>query len=189
MKKSEFVKTREIIKLDNVRLSFPSIWQKKIWQGAKNEPKFEATFILNKDKNAKEIAKIKDEIDYLLKSNNIKIISKKNHFFKDGDADIDGVEKKEEYKNSYTVKTISYKKIIVINKDKTEIEESDDLIYGGCYVNAWIELKPFHNLEQGVNATVKVIQYRSAGERFGGGLSVSFDEIPFIEDEQDDEDF
>jgi hypothetical protein len=189
MIKRDFVRTREIIKLDNVRLSFPSVWQKRVWQGAKNDPKFEATFILDKDKNAKEIAKIKDEIDYLLKANNLKVISKKNHFFKDGDAEIDGIEKKEEYKNSYTVKTSSYTKISIINKDKTPIVESDDLIYGGCYVNAWIEIKPYRNLEQGVNASIKIIQYRSAGERFGGGLSVSFDEIPFIEDEQDDEDF
>lgn len=189
MIKRDFVRTREIIKLDNVRLSFPSVWQKKVWPNAKNDPKFEAIFILNKDKNAKEIAKIKDEIDYLLKANNLKIISKKNHFFKDGDADIDGVEKREEYKNSYTVKTSSKNKITIINKDKTPISESQDLIYGGCYVNAWIELNPFHNLEQGINVNIKVIQYRSAGERFGGGLSVSFDEIPFIEDEQDDEDF
>ena len=189
MVKQDFVKTRALIFLDNVRLSFPSIWQKKVWQGAKNDPKFEATFILNKDKHAKEITKIKDEIDYLLKNNNLKIISKKNHFFKDGDADIDGVEKKEEYKNSYTVKTSSYTKIDIINKNKTPVLESDDLIYGGCFVNAWIELKPFRNLEQGINATIKTIQYRSAGERFGGGLSVNYDEIPFIEDEQDDEDF
>lgn len=187
MIKREFVKTRKLIALNNVRLSYPSIWQKKVWPNAKNDPKFEATFILNKEKNAKEIAEIKDEINYLLQANNIKILSKKNHFFKDGDAEIDGIEKREEYKNSYTAKTISYNKIPIINKNKTPVTESDDLIHGGCYVNAWLELKAFHNLDQGVNAYVRTIQYRSAGERFGGGLPVNLDEIPFIQDEEDEE--
>ena len=48
------------IKLKNVRLSFPSLFQRAVFQG--EEGKFEATFLLNKVEHAETIAEIEAQI-------------------------------------------------------------------------------------------------------------------------------
>ena len=48
------------IKLNNVRLSFPSLFRKAVFNG--EETKFEATFLLDKDTQADKIAEIEDAI-------------------------------------------------------------------------------------------------------------------------------
>ena len=48
------------IKLQNVRLSFPSLFRKAQFQG--EETKYEATFMLNKEEHADKIAEIEKAI-------------------------------------------------------------------------------------------------------------------------------
>jgi hypothetical protein len=53
------------IKLNNVRLSFPSLFQKATFEG--KETKFEATLLLDKDAHAESIAEIQAAIKVAIK--------------------------------------------------------------------------------------------------------------------------
>lgn len=187
----KLIKSKNKIKLNNVRLSFPSVWHKKVWQNSNNKSRYEATFILNKITHAKEIEEIKKEIKSLLDINNITISNPLTHCLRDGDFVIPNVDPIPEYKGSFSLKTTSDKRVTIVNKNKTPLTEDDNLIYGGCYVNAYVYLYPYNNpMGKGVSASFLGIQYVSKGEPFSEMITIdpeyAFD---YIEDGQDDDDF
>lgn len=186
------IKSKLKIKLNNVRLSYPSVFHKKIWNN-NNDPKFEATFILDKIIHAKEIEEIKKEIKNLLDVNNLTITNPMTHCFRDGDFVMPGKEAVPEYKNSFTLKTTSEKRVSIVNKDKTPITEDDGLIYGGCFVNAYVYLYPYNNTKanaKGVSASFLGIQLVSKGEPFAEMVTIDPEHaFDTIDDGQDDDDF
>ncbi len=187
----KLVKSKNKIKLNNVRLSFPSVWHKKIWENSKNKARYESTFILNKTTHAKEIEEIKKEIKFLLDVNNITITSPLTHCLRYGDFVIPGVEPKPEFKDSFTLKTTSDERVPILNKNKTPITEDDGLIYGGCYVNAYVYLYPYNNsMGKGVSASFLGMQLVSKGEPFAEVVTIDPEHaFDTIDDGQDDDDF
>lgn len=187
----KLIKSKNKIKLNNVRLSFPSVWHKKIWENSKNKPKYETTFILNKITHAKEIEEIQKEIKFLLDANKITISNPLTHCLRDGDFIIPGIDSKPEYKDSYSLKTTSEQRVSIVNKNKTPLAEEDGLIYGGCYVNAYVYLYPYNNsMGKGVSVSFLGIQFASKGEPFTEIVTIDPDNaFDAIEDEQDDDDF
>lgn len=159
-------KNSTFIKLNDVRISFPSLFTPKAWQGSKAEPKYEATFILDKELHKKEIEIINTKIDEILvlhKTTRAKI--KADHLcLKDGD-----LTERDEYKNSYTLKAKSRRPIPIIDRDaSTPITESDNIIYGGCYVSAYIDLWVYTVPNIGIGVNLKSIQFRKKGPSFEG---------------------
>lgn len=163
------------IQLKNVRLSFPSLFKKAVFDG--KEGKYEATFLIDKsDTKTKE--KLDKAIENAIKESKIKVPSDKV-CLKDGDnVDYDG------YENQWSLKASSNKRPTVINKDKAPIIEEDDVIYAGCYVNAIIDFWVQNNgFGKRINANLKGIQFLKDGDSFGQGNVDVTEEFDNIDDE------
>lgn len=173
------------IKLNNVRLSFPALFKKAVFNG--EETKYEATLLINKESQAELIKKIKDGIAEKIK-NDLKgaKISADRICLKDGeDIPYDG------YEGHYSIKASNNKRPIVIDKDKSPLTEDDNRIYAGCYVNAIVELWAQDNSwGKRINCNLLGVQFAKDGEPFGDGVSASADDFDFLgEDDGDDFNF
>ena len=172
------------IKLQNVRLSFPSLFHKAVFNG--EETKFEATFLLDKDQHADKIAEIKAAIAEKIKTDlkGAKIAADKI-CLKDGDdIEYDG------YAGCMSIKASNGKRPLVIDNDKTPLSEDDNRVYAGCYVNAVIELwAQNNNWGKRINANLLGVQFYKDGETFGDGVSASVDDFDAFEDDNMDDDF
>jgi hypothetical protein len=114
------------IKLNNVRLSFPSLFQKATFEG--KETKFEATLLLDKDAHAETIAEIQAAIKLAIKEKlgNAKVGADKL-CMKDGDdSDYEG------YAGTMSLKAANAKRPLVIDRDKTPLAESDNRPYSAA---------------------------------------------------------
>lgn len=166
--------------LPNVRLSFPSIFQKAQFQG--QETKFEATFLLDKKGHSDLIEKLNKAIEAGIKEElkGAKVPASKR-CLQDGDEkDYDG------YEGQMSLKASSNKRPTIIDRDKTPLVEDDDKPYAGCYVNAVIEFW-FQNNDFGkrVNANLLGIQFVKDGEAFGSGPIDVTDDFDDLEGDDD----
>lgn len=171
------------IKLNNVRLSFPSLFRKAQFQG--EETKYEATFMLDKTEHADKIKEIEKAIAASIKENlkDAKLPSDKI-CLKDGDES-----GRDEYEGHYTIKAANNKRPKVIDRDKSPLTEDDDKVYSGCYVNAVIELWAQNNgYGKRINANLLGVQFYKDGEPFESGAVASdddFDEFELADDDFD----
>ena len=169
------------IMLKNVRLSFPSLFKKAVFNG--DETKFEATFLLDKDAHADKIAEIeaaiKAKIAEDLKGAKIK---PEKLCMKDGDdSDYDG------YDNVMSFKASNNKRPLVLDRGRSPVSEDDNLFYAGCYVNATVELWAQNNqYGKRINANLLGVQFAKDGEPFGDGAVGSADDFDDIEDDDID---
>lgn len=177
-------KKLELVKLNNVRISFPSLFRPRDWKNGK-DPKYEVTFMLDKTRHLKEINHIQDQIDEILTEKKIKrpVPESFKICLKDGD-----LSDREELAGHYYIIAKSLDKVPLLDKDP-KIEVTDEKrFYGGCYVSAYIQLAPFHNTGKGITAYLKSVQFRKDGERFGSmgihDVSTAYD--PVEEDIPDD---
>jgi len=170
------------ILLKNVRLSFPHLFKKAVFDG--KEQKFEATFLLHKKEHAaliKEIAAvIKEKVRTDLKG--AKISSDKVCLRNGDEAEYEG------YEGHMSLKASNNARPTVIDRDRTPLTEDDNKPYAGCYVNAYIELWAQNNqFGKRVNANLLGVQFYRNGKPFGeGGKTVKADEFEVFEAEDDD---
>ncbi len=186
------------IKLNNVRLSFPSLFKLSKFKnedGSFTDGKFEATFLIHKDDQADLIAKIEKEADAFLveKFGNKEKVPKalKRTAFKDGDTfDYDG------YENHMAFKGGSNGRVTVIDRDKTPLAQEDGVLYAGCYVHAlvsfWYSEHPLGGKQ--LLANLHGVQFFRAGEAFcehGGDCSDEFDafEDDSLDGDDDEDEF
>ena len=167
------------IKLENVRLSFPSLFRKANFNG--EETKYEATLLINKDSQADLIKQLEKAIQEKLKTDlkGAKLGADKI-CLRDGDGvDYDG------YEGHMSLKAANSKRPLVIDKDKSPLTEDDNVIYGGCYVNAIIELwAQNNNWGKRINANLLGVQFVRDGDSFGAaGESASVDDFEELEEE------
>src|SRR6056297_1162322 len=116
------------ITLKNVRLSFPSLFRKAVFNG--EETKYEATFLINKDDQSDQVKKVQSTIADKMKTDlkGAKLPPDKL-CMKDGDyITYDG------YEGHWSLKASNNKRPMVINRDKTPVTEDDNVVYAGCYV-------------------------------------------------------
>lgn len=159
--------------LKNVRLSFPSLFQKSVYNGV--EGKYEASLLLDKNSQADQIEQIKKAIEECKTSSKIKVGTDKI-FLKDGDNyDYDG------YQGHMVIKVSTNRRPTVVDRDKTPLVEDDGVIYSGCYVNAivgcWAQN---NNYGKRVNGNLYGIQFVKDGESFGSNntdVSGEFDDL------------
>ena len=172
------------IKLNNVRLSFPNIFQKAVFEG--KEGKYEATFLLNKETQAELIKGIEVQIKAGIAENlkGSKVPSEKL-CLKDGDDyEYDG------YEGHKSFKAANSKRPMLLDNDKSPLTEDDNKLYAGCYVNAIVELW-YQNNAYGkrVNANLLGVQFYKHGTPFGDGVSASGDDFDAFDDVDSDDDF
>jgi hypothetical protein len=105
---------------------------------------------------------------------------------KDGD---DIAEEKDypDYVGMWAVKAGNNKRPTLINRDKSQLEEDDNVLYAGCYVNAIVQPWAMNNsYGRRVNANLLGVQFAKDGVPLGDSVTASADEFDDIEDDLDD---
>lgn len=173
-----------LVKLQNVRLSFPDLFEAKPFK-AGDKPMHSATFLIPKgSKQDKEIWKaILDEAKVKFGEKNAEKIIEQiknnpNKFcYQDGDTKTyDG------YEGHMALRAKSEKRPTVINRDKTPLTASDGRPYAGCFVNAFVEFFGYDNTGKGISAGLGGVQFVKDGVSFGGGTRVSEDDFDDLGD-------
>jgi len=160
---NEKTEDQAIVKLENVRLSFPHLFEAHSMEEGQ-EKKFSATFLMDNDKHKATIEKIDKLIDRLALDTYKKKVSFKR-CLRDGNEkpDMDG------YGDGTTFLSAARKtRPPVVNRDLSPITAEDGVIYAGCYVNATIRLWVQDNKwGKRVNAELRAVQFMNDGESFG----------------------
>jgi len=177
----------EKINIRNARLSYPSIFRKATFQGVEAN-KYEATFLLHKDKDADQIEAIEKAIEKFKNETfgegkapkSLKLTG-----FMDGDTkDYDG------YANHMALKATTTRRTVVIDRDKTPLVEDDGRPYAGCYVNAivspWFSDHPTGGKQ--ILFNLEGIQFYKDGEPFGDS-SISVDAFDVFGSDDDEDDY
>ena len=168
-------KSNKKIKLNGVRISFPSLFRKAVFNG--EETKFEATFLVDKKEGAVKIAEINAAIKDLLKNDlkGVKLPQDKI-CVKDGDTiEYAG------YAGNISIKASSTKRPLVLDRDKSSLTEEDNRIYAGCRVNAVIELwAQNNNYGKRINANLLGVQFVKDDEPFADGVKASVDDFDVV---------
>lgn len=171
------------IKLQNVRLSFPDLFEAKAFQPG-DEPKFKATFLI--PKGDPQIAVIeKAVLDTIRAKFGVKDAEKilnsirgnRNKFcFQDGDnSSYDG------YEGMMALGAKNSVRPLVIDRDRTPLAASDGKPYAGCYVNASVEFFAYDSSGKGVSASLGGVQFVKDGDAFAGGKAASEDEFDALD--------
>ena len=157
------------IKLNNVRLSFPALFEREKFEG--KEGKFAATFLSDKEKKENYQAVIA-ECERVQKEAKIKVPRDK-WCIRDGDeSEYDG------YQGCWSIKASTDKRPTIVNRDRTPISKDDEILYAGCYVNAIISLWVQNNqFGKRINANLLAVQFVADGEEFSGIKPVDPDEV------------
>lgn len=174
-----------LVKLKNVRLAFPQLFEAKTVNG-EGEPAYSASFIFDKKHSAyKEVdaaidavAKEKwgDKATAVLKD----LRAKDKVALHDGDlkSDYDG------YAGNFFVSSRSKKRPLVIDGDKSVLTVADGRPYGGCYVNANVEVWAMDNqFGKRVSASLVGVQFAKDGDAFSGSAPASVDDFDVEEDD------
>lgn len=154
--------------LKNVRLSFPKLFTAS-QVSEQSKPTFSATFLIEKEtpEGKALAAQVKAAMMAVAKEiwgDNIPKLKPEKLAMRDGDQETwDG------YPGTWYVNARNPKRVPVVDKDgRTPIVESDDKIYGGCYVNAVVTIWAQNNsFGQRINATLEAVQLAADGEPFG----------------------
>jgi hypothetical protein len=157
------------IKIKNARLSFPSLFNKSVFNG--KEGKYEATLLFPKTDTA-TYELIMAEIEKCKTESKVKVPDSKL-FIKDGD---EVFEEKgyDGYEGMWAVKAGNTKRPTVIDGSLSPITENDDVIYAGCYVNALISCWAQNNeFGKRINANLLGVQFAKDGDAFGGDAKVA----------------
>ena len=164
------------MKLQNVRLSFHSIFEKSVYDG--NEGKYEATFLIPK-KNKELYKKIKTKIDTIILNSGLKI-STDRICLKDGDEkEYDG------YKDHFYLKASSLKRPLVLNRDRTPLTADDEVIYSGCIVNAVIDFWLQNNkYGKRINSNLYGLQFVKDDEPFGMCSGDAFNQFESLDENE-----
>lgn len=177
------------LNLKNVRLSFPELWRPKAFEGGK--PSYSAAFILppdhpqiaevNKAITAVATEKWADKAPVILKG--LRAGDKVCIHNGDLKAQYDG------YAGNFYITSRSATKPLILDKDKTILDESDGKPYGGCYVIALLEVWAQDHKQYGkrVNTSLKGIQFLRDGDAFSGSAPAQLDDFDEIGDTGEDE--
>lgn len=170
------------VALKNVRLSFPNLFEPKT-VGGEGEPRYSAAFVIEPgSENAKALAtavlavakeKWGAKSDGILKDLKGKgrVTYREEPLSKDGEV-YDGFE------GMHSLNASNKARPLVIDRDKAPLTAADGKPYGGCFVNASVELWAQDNqYGKRINATLKGVQFVRDGDAFGGGAPASADEF------------
>lgn len=178
------------IKLNNVRLAFPVLWEAKAVQDG-DTPSFSAAFLFSPDHPA--VAVVEKAIEALA---NEKWADKAPTILKQMRANGRICLQDGDLKNQYAgyegnlfINARSATRPLVVDQQKRILAASDGIPYAGCYVNATIELWAQANkYGQRINASLGGIQFLRDGDAFGGGRSASIDDFDDVSEGSDADD-
>ncbi|WP_369952293.1 DUF2815 family protein [Ralstonia syzygii] len=172
------------IKLEDVRLAFPALFEAKTVNG-EGEPAFSASFLFPDDHPATKT--LKAAFDALGKEKwgakwpavKKEIEAKDRTCLHDGDTKADYAG----FPGNLFVSSRNKTRPLVIDRDKSPLVQADGRPYAGCYVNASIELWcQDNNYGKRINASLRGVQFLRDGDAFAGGGSANEDEFDDIAD-------
>lgn len=167
------------IKLNNVRLSFPQLFEAKTVNG-EGKPAFSAAFTLSpKDPQIKVINAAIDAVaaekwgakaEAVLKT--IRAADKACLHSGDLKSNYDGFE------GMMYVSARNSLRPLVLDSNRTLLDADSGRPYAGCYVNVSLELwAQDNNYGKRVNATLAGVQFYRDGESFAGGGIAGIEEF------------
>jgi len=190
--------TSEVIKLKNVRLSFPVLFKARAFS-KEQDAKFQATFLLDPSdsEHAGFIKEIKKAAKAVLTEKFGEVPDRDDLKLCYGLADKHTKKKKYDgYEGMFYIQTSNSTQPNLIDRKKNEVIEQDGVLYAGCYVNTNITLWPQDHPVggKGVNANLRIVQFFKDGEAFGNAKASAeeMDEVDLDDDAEvddwDDED-
>lgn len=167
---------RYLLSLSNVRLSYPNLFKATVPKNADGspgtgEPKFSATFIIDKASQAALITQIKTTMVEMLKEfNKGEKLAPDKYCLRGGEYKPG----KAGYSDEVMFITSSNtRKPAVVDKIKVDgkllhLEPDDKRLFAGCFVNATVRLW-FQDNSNGkrINGSLEGVQYLRPGEAFG----------------------
>lgn len=173
-----------IIKMKNVRLSYPQLFVAKPPEAGK-EPVFSASFLLDKKTHAGLIKEIERATERVALDAFKKKVKLARVPLRDGNEKDD----KEGYGDEVMfVGARNAKRPVVVDGDMTPLAADDSRPYAGCYVNANIRLFAYDHPTggKGVSASLRAVQFVKDGESFGAGPVNAEDEFEPVSKSADD---
>ena len=168
------------VKLANVRLAFPALFEAKTVNG-EGAPAYGASFLIEPTDKA-NIAAINNAVDAVAaekwgaKAASHLVLMRKTDKVALHDGDL-----KAQYAGFAGMMFVSSRSAarpLVLDKDKSPLTAQDGKPYGGCYVNATVELWAQDNkYGKRVNAQLLGVQFFADGDSFGGGAVGSADDF------------
>lgn len=168
------------VTLNNVRLSFPALWEPRKGPDATSKASYQAAFILDKKDNAADIAAVKAAIAAITKET-FKGKQPPKICLRDGSEkpDLEGYGDGVMFINAR-----SDKRPHVIGRKMEAIGPDDGIVYAGCYVNATVRLwGQDNNYGKRINAQLRAIQFVKKGDAFGDGDIDVMKEFKPLDDE------
>jgi hypothetical protein len=175
--------------LKNVRLSFPDLFKAGTPPpGSTSGPKFGGQFIMAPDSDAFKVAqaefiKVANEKFGANAAAILAELPKDKKCLRRGDGNLD---KAGAVRNGYAgnmyITARNKARPVVVDRNRTPLGEADGKPYGGCFVNATVDIyahdKP--GLGKRVDATLLAVQFVQDGESFGGGVGSAddFEDLP-----------
>lgn len=177
------------VKLNNVRLAFPALFEPKTVNG-EGEPRFSAVFVFPpnhpcvKEIEAAiaQVAKEKwgPKADSILKS--LRIGMKVCLHNGDEKAEYEG------YPGNMFVIASNKARPLVIDRDRSTLIAADGKPYAGCYVNTSIDIWAMdNNFGKRINASLCGVQFYRDGDAFAGGVVASEDDFEDVSESADAE--
>jgi hypothetical protein len=161
-------------------LSYPHLFKAQKAEGG-GEPKFGCTVVMNKEKYAKEIAKVREIIATLTKERfKGKSLPPDKLCLKDGGMkpDTEGYSEDDVFLTTSNTKAPQ----CVGRNPSNPVTDADDLLYGGATVNVCVRLWVQDNdYGKRINASLDSVQFVGHGTRFGAAPvdpTEVFGEIP-----------
>lgn len=177
------------VKLSNVRLAFPALFQPKAIAGnSTSEPRFSAAFPIEPDSaNAKAlkeacIAVAKEKWKDKAKAIYEDLAKKDRICYKEAPLTKDGVVY-DGFEDMHVVNASNKARPTVIDRTRAPLTESDGLPYAGCYVNVILDVWAQDNqYGKRINATLSGVQFFKDGDAFGGGAPAKADDFDDLGD-------
>jgi len=190
--------TSDIIKLKNVRLSFPRLYKARSFR-KEQEPRYEATFLL--DPSDKAHAAIIEGLEWIADEIAEEMWPKKippslvRCYGLAGDEkpplEYDG------YPGMYFIRTAAKQNAppLIADRGRNTLTIVDgvepSIPYAGCVVNASITLWTMDNeFGNRINSNLRIVQFVKDGDRFSGIVPPDVEEeLDILDDEDDGDDF
>ena len=167
------------LKLNNVRLAYPNLFVPTSFEDDQ-EKKYQATLIIKKGspQHAALTAAVKKVRDETFPSGAPAVFK---HCIRDGEekAAKDGFGG-----DVVFISPKNKKRPTVVDRDRTPLTESDDRPYGGCMVNAIVEVWGQNAPKyKRVNVSLLAIQFYADGDAFGGSRTARADDFDDVSGE------
>jgi hypothetical protein len=176
----------EII-IKNVRLSYPTLFTAKEFKAGDGKPRWSAAFIIepgsDNDQHIRAAIEAEAKTIWGVKAAaTLKTMAGQSnkYCYTDGNT-----KAQEEYKDMMVLATHRSAKLtrpVIIDKDKSPLIGDTNRPYGGCYVNAKVEIYCQTGENSGVRASFSVVQFYKDGDPFSASTP-STDGFDAIEDD------